>query len=490
MSSPASLPLATSPTTPSLPGIQTNISNPLDMGYYQDIWDNTIPNRSGTIVIVAIVFVLLASIVFYFRLTWRWAHGLHGLDDLMCLFAYLTLAVETTIVCVAAYYGFGRHRPFIEATLLKASFCFYIYQIFYKILGMFTKLTFLVMYLRIFGTRENKKFRIFTWCMVGVVSVGSLVFAVVSVWQCTPVKRAWDKSVSGHCVDNMAFWYSHAGWNTACDCVVSTATVQTSGFALTARQIYIMPIPMIRTLNMPKRQMWGLVSVFLLGAFAIAASIVRMAVLEGSASATDQTSDITPCQGSSVALYWTQIEACTSVICCCLPALRVPFLNCWRRIRGRSTDTTSGGRTHAQPGTGQESRRRSNPLRIDSPQDNIGVAPDGINPAERLRYFGNLTVIEGGDDVISSEETEGNAGPASSHEARAPNNWYDNILSRIDTRTPSASSHSSQRSRASARARNSITSYHEDVMDNGEPSGWSGTCMIARQPSTASAVMR
>ncbi|KAH9827653.1 hypothetical protein Tdes44962_MAKER00379 [Teratosphaeria destructans] len=443
MSSPASLPPATSPTTPDLPGIQTSISNPLDMGKYQDIWDNTIPNRSGTIVVVALLFVLLTSVLFYFRLVWRLAHRQRGLDDIMCLLAYLTLVVETIVVCVAAYYGFGRHRPYIEATLLQATFCFYLYQIFYKIL---------VMYLRIFGTPENKKFKIFTWCMVGAVSMGSLVFAAVSIWQCTPVKRAWDKSVSGHCVDNMAFWYSHAGWNTACDCV-----------------IYIMPIPMIRTLNMPKRQMWGLVSVFLLGAFAIAASIVRMAVLEGSASATDQT------WGSSVALYWTQIEACTSVICCCLPALRVPFLDCWRRICGRSTDTTSGAQTHAQPGTGQESRRRSTPWRVDSPQDNTGTPLNTVNPAERLRYFGNLTVLEGGDDSISPAEAKDHAGPGPSHQARPPSDWYDTIMSRIDTRTPSASAPSSQRSRASTRARNSITSYHEEIMDNGESSSWSGS---------------
>ncbi|KAF2765767.1 hypothetical protein EJ03DRAFT_354553 [Teratosphaeria nubilosa] len=43
---------------------------------------------------------------------------------------HLKLVVETTIVCVAAYYGFGRHRPSIEATLLKASVCFYVYQVF------------------------------------------------------------------------------------------------------------------------------------------------------------------------------------------------------------------------------------------------------------------------------------------------------------------------------------------------------------------------
>jgi len=34
------------------------------------------------------------------------------------------------------------------------------------------------------------------------------------------------------------------------------------------------------------------------------------------------------------ALVWTEIEANTSVICCCLPALRLPLLNLWHKLRG------------------------------------------------------------------------------------------------------------------------------------------------------------
>ncbi len=88
-----------------------------------------------------------------------------------------------------------------------------------------------------------------------------------------------------------------------------------------------MPIPLIRTLKLARGQKTGLISIFCLGAFVIAAAVVRMVTLRDSAGSTD------PTWGSTIALYWTEIEANTSVICCCLPALRVPFLNIWRRIR-------------------------------------------------------------------------------------------------------------------------------------------------------------
>lgn len=95
-----------------------------------------------------------------------------------------------------------------------------------------------------------------------------------------------------------------------------------------------MPIPLIRTLKLARGQKTGLISIFCLGAFVIAASIVRMVMLRSSAGSHD------PTWGSMIALIWTEIEANTSVIVCCLPALRVPFLNLWHKLRGGKRSAT------------------------------------------------------------------------------------------------------------------------------------------------------
>jgi hypothetical protein len=52
-------------------------------------------------------------------------------------------------------------------------------------------------------------------------------------------------------------------------------------------------------------------------------------MLRGSAISTD------PTWGSTEALVWTEIEGNTSVIICCLPALRMPLLNIWHWMRGQ-----------------------------------------------------------------------------------------------------------------------------------------------------------
>lgn len=195
-----------------------------------------------------------------------------------------------------------------KVSSIDASQFFYLYQICYKLLGGFTKLTFCFLYLRIFN---QKWFHRLVIAIATTVAAGSLAYAFGTVFTCSPVDKAWDRKIPGTCTSNVRFWFSHAAFNTFFDIV-----------------IYILPMPMIRTLKLARGQRTGLISIFSLGAFVIAASIVRMVMLRGSAKTTD------PTWGSMEALVWTEIEGNTSVIICCLPALRIPVLNLWHWMRG------------------------------------------------------------------------------------------------------------------------------------------------------------
>nr|OQO31414.1 hypothetical protein B0A51_02204 [Rachicladosporium sp. CCFEE 5018] len=279
------------------------------------IWTTSIPNESPRLVIVCIVFLLLTTAVVSVRFSWRWVHRQRGLDDVMCLCAYTLLLLATIFAGVSAHYGFGKHMRDIQPTSSKAVQFFYLYQICYKLLGMFTKLTFCFLYLRIFN---QKWFHRLVKSIASIIVLGSLAFTLATVFTCIPVHKFWNRKIPGRCTNNTAFWFSHAAFNTFFDVV-----------------IYILPMPMIRTLKLARGQKLGLISIFSLGAFVIAASIVRMVMLRGSALTRD------PTWGSVQALMWTEIEGNTSVIICCLPALRVPFLNAWHRARGagRRPDT-------------------------------------------------------------------------------------------------------------------------------------------------------
>lgn len=111
-----------------------------------------------------------------------------------------------------------------------------------------------------------------------------------------------------------------------------------------------MPIPFIRSLKLRREQKTGVISIFVFGAFVIAASILRMVELRQSAHTND------PTWGSTIALVWTEVEANTSVIICCLPALRMPLLSLWQRIQGRTirsrASTMSGNSTTGRSARG------------------------------------------------------------------------------------------------------------------------------------------
>jgi len=77
-----------------------------------------------------------------------------------------------------------------------------------------------------------------------------IAFTTVTMFQCTPIPYFWNKTIAGgHCVDTAAFWYGHAAWNTAADVLV-----------------ILLPIPVIRSLQMGRSQKLAVMGVFGLGA--------------------------------------------------------------------------------------------------------------------------------------------------------------------------------------------------------------------------------
>ena len=115
-------------------------------------------------------------------------------------------------------------------------------------LGLFMiKTSILVQYLRIFAARN---WRIAAWTLMGLIWAGGLTFVFISAFSCTPVKKFWDAddSVDGHCIVTQPLWYSYAGFQLLTD------------FAVLG-----LPIPVLVKLQIPKRQKYTLIFVFLLG---------------------------------------------------------------------------------------------------------------------------------------------------------------------------------------------------------------------------------
>lgn len=98
--------------------------------------------------------------------------------------------------------------------------------------------------------------RIFPGSRIRIACSGALFFLIIyGLWvvvgsflTCVPVRRFWDDTVEGNCLNRDAFWLSTAIVHIVTDVV-----------------LLAMPMPILIRLNIPKRQRIALVLVFALG---------------------------------------------------------------------------------------------------------------------------------------------------------------------------------------------------------------------------------
>ncbi|KAH8887168.1 integral membrane protein [Thozetella sp. PMI_491] len=224
-----------------------------------------------------------------------------GRDDWTIIASLLCCLTVSALMMGSCYYGFGQRIANLSASnRLMTLKLFYVAQAFYKITINLTKASILLLYLRIFLQRW---FRIACYVLLAIILAYMVSTLSSSIWQCSPVPRAWDKSIAGTCIDITTNWYANAGFSIASD-------------------IFILLLPMqpLYTSKLPARHKVALMAVFTLGVFVTVTSILRMQTLSFSSKSLDTTYDIS----SSV---WTIVEDNLAIICACLPMCRWPFLS-------------------------------------------------------------------------------------------------------------------------------------------------------------------
>ncbi len=114
-------------------------------------------------------------------------------------------------------------------------------------LGLFAvKDSILCQYLRFF---VETHYRRAAWFLIGFISVGGLAFILTSCFACRPVASFWDRSIEGgRCIALMAFWFCLAAFN-----------------ILTDIAVWLLPMPVPKSLQLPKKQKISLIGVFALG---------------------------------------------------------------------------------------------------------------------------------------------------------------------------------------------------------------------------------
>ncbi|RDW75772.1 hypothetical protein BP5796_06593 [Coleophoma crateriformis] len=169
--------------------------------------------------------------------------------------------------------------------------------IFYNTSLLLTKLSLLLGYLRVF---PHPRVRLVSKVTMGFILCSGLYWIISTCLLCRPVSFFWDKSIKdGVCINAEPIWLSHAGLNIFTDLA-----------------IILIPMPVIRTMNLQLKPRLWLLTVFALGGFITVISIIRLPLLLQIFGAPDLTYTGAGCALASA------VESNVAIICASLPPLR------------------------------------------------------------------------------------------------------------------------------------------------------------------------
>ncbi|KAJ5189369.1 hypothetical protein N7491_005703 [Penicillium cf. griseofulvum] len=220
-----------------------------------------------------------------------------GADDYVILVSLAFSWIFFGLMVGEVFHGMGEHYTDIPAPIYKAQMIYFWASVpIYQTSLISTKMSILLQYKRVFST---PRMRLACWLMIGVLGVYG-TWTIISAWaNCVPLAKFWDDTVPGFCFDKKALWFSNSAIHIITDIV-----------------ILIYPMPVLKSLQLPRRQKFALMAVFALGGFVLITSILRLKSLLVISNSTDPTYD------NVGAATWSAVECNVAIICACLPGTR------------------------------------------------------------------------------------------------------------------------------------------------------------------------
>ncbi|KAK8110328.1 uncharacterized protein PG998_006785 [Apiospora kogelbergensis] len=199
-----------------------------------------------------------------------------GWDDWAALVAVPFILAMHCISFRMVDLGWGRHirtvDPDDSSMSLKLLFIVYLVNDFAL---FFSKASGLLFISRIFPSFANPAWFNYMVVVTHGLNIAWLIGIVFgTVFICTPVEKAWNSTMSGHCGASSDLWIG---------CAIPSVTIDLFILAL--------PMPKVWGLHMTKGRRWGLFVVFVLGYSVIIVSLGRLITIL--VMGTDPNQDIT-----------------------------------------------------------------------------------------------------------------------------------------------------------------------------------------------------
>ncbi|KAH8881221.1 hypothetical protein GQ53DRAFT_848384 [Thozetella sp. PMI_491] len=218
-------------------------------------------------------------------------------DDYVILAASFAQAALAGIEFTSAKMGFGKHYwqidPADGEVLLRY---FWIVQMLYIFIQVFTKIAILLLLGRVFPTRG---FQLIIKIGSALLVLHGVIFFFIDAFQCVPVSSIWDRTITAkRCVDITALGYAGAVFSIVEDLL-----------------LLLIPVPWVWGLQMNTRKRIGVLVLFSLGSFATVTSMIRLKYLVKFSRSFDSTWD------NVDVVIWSLIEEFAAILCGSLPAV-------------------------------------------------------------------------------------------------------------------------------------------------------------------------
>ncbi|KAF7506173.1 hypothetical protein GJ744_012153 [Endocarpon pusillum] len=282
-----------------------------------------VETRGPVTLAVTVTMLVLASLFVLFRFVTRiWIVRKVYLDDWFILAAWAMAVGFSASICAGTAAGLGLHEVDIgvgdRGHLRKAEYTF---SVLYNPALMLTKTSILVFFLSL--SKDELLFRRLNYLTLFAVNVAGGALTFLNIFQCRPPRAAFTYPVPG---------------NSSCTNIVTLYLSSAPVNIITDLAILLLPMPLLTSMRLPKKQKIILVATFSAGAFVAVVDVVRLAYLQDAAFArlsdkTGQTGNTNQGErgddfawNAALSFMWSAVEVNLGLICACVPSLKPLFL--------------------------------------------------------------------------------------------------------------------------------------------------------------------
>ncbi|KAF2810362.1 uncharacterized protein BDZ99DRAFT_476533 [Mytilinidion resinicola] len=256
---------------------------------------------------VQISLTVLALIIVLLRVyTRKFMRNVFGIEDWLTILAIFLLCVATICSGLGVIGGTGLHYYDLPKTVNKrlAASASFANQVLYQPVLCLTKISISMFYISTFGAKIKKPCQ----AIIGFSILFLIACTVVEFTQCRPPDMLWNgtRPKGYKCINQPMFF-------------------KVTGFISLAIDlaIFIVPLPVVWTLNAPARTRLALVLIFSVGLVSMGAEVARLVIWFHKNDGNRQNPDSTWNRVDIV--DWSCIEQATGIICASLPHLKALF---------------------------------------------------------------------------------------------------------------------------------------------------------------------